>query len=126
LTPCTGEQHSFSVQVLDVFFSNAGWQVETRLSYNGRAIEAVIKKRHLDIVGLSVSRESLLEQIASDIESIRCKSCNPNLIVLVGGGFFAEHPELVSRVGADATASDARSAVALADRLVPERATVKR
>ena len=126
LTPCAGEQHSFSVQLLEAFFSSAGWHVDAHQSYQRRDVEAFMKKRHFDIVGLSVSRDCLLTEVASDIDSIRRKSCNPNLVVLVGGRIFIEHPELVGRVGADATAPDAKAAVALANRLVPEGATAQR
>ena len=125
LTPCTGEQHSFPVQLLNAFFSDAGWHVEAYMSYDRRGIEAFIKKHHLDIVGLSASRESLLEEVASDIDGIRRKSRNQGVIVLVGGNIFIERPELVKRIGADATAPDARSALAIANRLVPERATAQ-
>ena len=38
---------------------------------------------------------------------------------MVGGPVINEQPELVAECGADATAIDALSAVALADRLVP-------
>ena len=44
-------------------------------------------------------------------------SCNPAIGVMVGGPVFLEHPELVRRVGADASAVDAATAVLLAQRL---------
>lgn len=118
LTPVAGDQHFYPVLILDAFFARSGWQVERLLSYDRRWIEAFINKRHLDVIGLSISQESLLDQLASDIQSVRRKSCNRSLVVLVGGRVFFGHPELVAQVGADATAEDANSAVGLAERLV--------
>lgn len=118
LTPVAGEQHFYPVLILDAFFTRGGWQVETRLSYEQARVEAIIKERHVDVIGLSISRESLLDQLASDIKSVRRKSCNRSLVVLVGGRVFFGHPELVAQVGADATAEDASSAIVVAERLV--------
>ncbi|NJK90044.1 MAG: hypothetical protein HC923_12095 [Myxococcales bacterium] len=47
------------------------------------------------------------------IASARPASRNPNLLIMVGGGIFLEHPEYVSRVGASLAATDARQAVSL-------------
>jgi len=49
---------------------------------------------------------------------VRDASCNPAIGVMVGGPVFLQHPELVQRVGADASAVDATTAVLLAQRLL--------
>ncbi|MBS0240796.1 MAG: cobalamin-dependent protein [Proteobacteria bacterium] len=124
LTPCSGEQHSFAVQILEAFFLRRGWQVEALLSFDQSQLVRLARKHRVNAIGLSVSQECLLDQLASDIQSLRRKCSNPSLVVLVGGRIFTERPDLVAQVGADASASDARSAVAIADWLVPESATL--
>lgn len=114
----TGEQHSFPVQILDAFFQYAGWTVETDLSFDVARVGAILRKRRFDAIGLSISRDSLLDQLACDIQVLRRVSRNQSLVILVGGRVFSGHPELVSRIGADATADDARSAVRVAEQLV--------
>jgi hypothetical protein len=119
LAPGVGEQHSFPVQILDVFFRRAGWAVESELAFDPPRLCADLRLRHLDAVGLSVSRDCLLDRLASDIQRIRRASRNKALVVLVGGHVFTCHPEFVARVGAVATASDARNAVLIAESMVP-------
>ncbi len=119
LAPGVGEQHSFPVQILDVFFRRAGWAVDSELAFDPPRLCADVRRRHLDAVGLSISRDCLLDRLASDIQRLRRASRNKSLVVLVGGRVFACHPEFVARVGADATASDARNAVLIAESMVP-------
>lgn len=119
LAPGVGEQHSFPVQILDVFFRRAGWAVESELAFDPPRLCADLRKRHLDAVGISVSRDSLLDRLASDIQRLRRASRNKSLVVLVGGRVFVGHPEYVAKVGADATATDAQNAVLIAESMVP-------
>jgi MerR family transcriptional regulator, light-induced transcriptional regulator len=53
------------------------------------------------------------------VKTIRAVSSNPHIRIMLGGRVINEQPELVDECGADATAIDATSAVALADRMVP-------
>lgn len=122
----TGEQHSFPVQLLDVLFQQSGWAVETEMNFTRSRAASALHKRRFDAVGLSISRDSLLDQLACDIESLRRASRNPAMIVLVGGRVFSGHPELVAQVGADATADDAASAVHVAERLVFDARSARR
>lgn len=118
LTPCDGEQHYFGVRLLDVFFSGGDWNVTSRLVFDRKQACTFVSKRHVDVVGISISRESLLERLASDIELLRRKSRNKSLVVLVGGRVLAGRSELLEMLGADATAEDGISAVLVAGRLV--------
>ena len=52
------------------------------------------------------------------IRAIRRSSLNRNIGVLVGGPIFVAHPELVARVGADATAIDGGQAALQAENLL--------
>ncbi len=118
LMPCQGEQHSFPINILDWHFRWFGWHVETVGSFDRKVVEPMLRKRHVNIIGLSASQECLLDQLTCDIDGFRRISRNRALVVMVGGLAFKGRPDLVSRVGADATAEDAGEAVRIAGRLV--------
>jgi methanogenic corrinoid protein MtbC1 len=65
---------------------------------------------------------SRLDGLAHCIRSVRRASHNPDLYVMVGGPLFLAQPDLVTRVGADAAATDAASAVRQAGGLLAVRA----
>ncbi len=70
-----------------------------------------------DVVGLTLSSGTRLDQLATAIRSVREASCNSAIGVMVRCPVFLEHPELVPQVEADASAVDAATAVLLAQRL---------
>lgn len=115
LTPGAGEQHSFAIQVLELFFRRAGWDVESEPAFACARICRMLGQRSLDVIGLSISRDCLLDSLASDIQRLRRASRNKALLILVGGRVFVENPGLVASIGADATAPDARTAVLVAE-----------
>lgn len=118
LAPGSGEQHWFAIQVLDNFFSRAGWRVVAYPSFDSRFIGKSLAAQHIDILGLSISREALLDQLSSDIDNFRAKSRNKSLRVLVGGRVFTGRHDLAKSVGADGSADDATAAVVLANQFV--------
>jgi methanogenic corrinoid protein MtbC1 len=115
LTPGCGEQHTFPVQMLEFFFQQAGWDVEAWLEFDRFRVCQLLRRRHLGAVGVSISCDSLLDKLESDIDSMRRASRNRSIVILVGGHVFKGRPDLVVRVGADATADDAPSAVRVAE-----------
>jgi len=70
---------------------------------------------------LSVSTDFQADSLASAILVLREASVNPAIVVMIGGPVLGAMPDVVERVGADGTASDAAGAVALAERLVARR-----
>ena len=70
------------------------------------------------MLGISVGGSTHLESLTKSIQTSRRASRNLQLGVMVGGPVFVAHPELVSQVGADATAADAAQATIQADRLM--------
>lgn len=111
LVPAFGEQHTFGIMVVEEFFRRAGWECCTAMPQTGSEIANLVKRDHFDVVGISLSSEHLFNCIAPMIQSVRKSTKNKSLTVAVGGGVFAEHPEYVSRVGADFAAVDGRQAV---------------
>ena len=70
------------------------------------------------VVGLSVAARRALDALAASIRALRRASRNRAIGVLVGGPLFVAHPELVARVGADATAVDGGQAPLQAQNLL--------
>jgi len=115
------EQHSFGLSLVGEFFRRAGWEA---VSGDGGApadpIDAV-RREWFDVVGFSAGSEAKMGWIAPCIKSLRRASRNRNICVLVGGPVFSLIPELVAKVGADATTPEARHAPALAESLMATR-----
>ena len=116
LAPAPGEQHSFGVVLLSEYFRRAGWSVIPGPLNSNAEIARAVSADFLAIVGFSASSETHLDRLASGIATVRRKSRNRAIGVMVGGAIFLERPELVARVGADATATDALDALAKAQR----------
>lgn len=113
-----GDQHSFGTVVIDEVFCRDGW-VTDRL---GAAATPELLDRAaeswFDLVGLTVSCDSHIEDLPALITALRSVSRNPQVRVMVGGRVFVENPALACELGADGTAADARLALAMAAKLV--------
>jgi MerR family transcriptional regulator, light-induced transcriptional regulator len=118
-SPMPGEQHSFGTLMVAECFQRAGWDTDVLIEPTQSEITGKVADRHFDLIGLTVSCDCSTAALSSIVHSIKAVSCNPHIRVMVGGRVINEQPELVDECGADATAIDAKSAVALADRLVP-------
>jgi MerR family transcriptional regulator, light-induced transcriptional regulator len=117
-----GEQHSLGTLMVGECFQRAGWDAEILIEPTNADIFEKVAGTHFDMAGLTVSCDCPTAAIRSLVSSIKSVSENPHIRVFLGGRVINEQPGLVDVCGADATAIDAPSAVALADRLVPVRA----
>ncbi|WP_419829690.1 cobalamin B12-binding domain-containing protein [Methylobacterium sp.] len=113
-----GELHTFGLAIVEQFMRKAGWHADSGLASSPQEIADLVASERFGVVGLTLSRESHLDQLAASIQAVRRASLNPSIGVMVGGPVFLEHPEYVERVGADASAVDAPTAVLLAQRLL--------
>lgn len=114
-----GEQHSFGTLMVAECFQRAGWDTDVLIEPTQSELTGKFAKRHYDLIGLTVSRDCSTALLGSMVKTIKAVSSNPHVRIMLGGRVINEQPELVDECGADATAKDAMSAVALADRLVP-------
>ena len=112
--PCPYEQHTFGLTILEDSFRRNGWRTWLDASATPEQATDAVRSDWFDVFGLSATSEASSELIASTIGTVRKASRNPRLLVLVGGGLFAAHPELVAEVGADATASCEQDALLIA------------
>ena len=109
LVPVPGEQHTFGLYMVAEFFRQAGWDVWSGCMPN-RELTELVGNESFSLIGFSLSGDRRLDALAASIRAVRRASCNRGIGVLVGGPVFVGHPELVSLVGADATAQDGRQA----------------
>lgn len=114
-----GEQHSFGTLMVAECFQRAGWDTDVLIEPTQSELTGKFAKRHYDLIGLTVSRDCSTALLGSMVKTIKAVSSNPHIRIMLGGRVINEQPGLVDECGADATAIDAMSAVALADRLVP-------
>ena len=111
LMPLPGEQHTFGISLVGEHFRRAGWHVWGGPPRNLDDVIELVAGQWFDVIGLSVSQLRDPTKVAGDIALIRQRSMNKNAIIKIGGKVFVENPDLVSAVGADATAIDGRQAV---------------
>lgn len=116
-----GEQHSFGTLMIAECFERAGWHTEVLIEPTQSELNAKCAGQHFDLVGLTVSRDCPTAKLRGVVSSIKTIGHNAETRILLGGRFINEHPGLVRECGADGTASDALSAVSLADQLVPAK-----
>ena len=111
LLPTPGEQHTFGLRLVQEFLLREGWSVENRNCESGEELAKLVSNNHFDVVGLSLSGETLIEPFMSAIRIVRTKTINPHVKVIVGGHIFVERPELIESCGSDGYAVDAPATV---------------
>ena len=116
--PIPGDIHSFGAQMIEEVFARAGWHSEVLIQPERRELLDYLARNPIDLIGLTISRDSPISALSSLIKAIRSVSVNPHLSVLVGGNMINENPALVAEIGADGTGRDARAALETAERLV--------
>ncbi|MBC8085736.1 MAG: cobalamin B12-binding domain-containing protein [Phycisphaerae bacterium] len=109
-----GEQHSLGLFMVAEFFVRDGWEVHVGPPLTNEQLLADVRSEWYDIVGFSVSCDSRLDHLKREIRRVRQASLNRDVLILAGGRAFNEHPGLLERIGADASAANAE--------LAPERA----
>jgi len=115
LSAFPGEQHTFGLSMVAEFFLRAGWQVWSQPAASKRELIRLVHADWFAVVGLSLARETRLDELGALIRNLRRRSLNRGLSVMVGGPVFVEHPDYVARIGADATAIDGRAATMQAE-----------
>ena len=121
LVPAPGEQHTFGLTLVCEFFRSSGWEVWSDSTTAHEALIELVRDHWFDIVGFSIGNERRIDSLSETIRAIRKISRNRAVRVLVGGPLMIQRPELAARLGADATALDARQAMLAAERLVATR-----
>ncbi len=124
IAPAPGEQHTFGMFMVGEFFRRSGWAVSVETSSTNESLVALVKEYSFSLLGLSLSGARWIDDLAYGIGAVREASCNPDIIVMVGGPYFIEHPDEAARISADGTALDCKQAVELAEKLVAGKSAV--
>ena len=118
LVAMPGSQHTLGLFMVAEFFRRAGWVVWSEPGASANDIVVAAASEWFDVVGFSVGTEAHIKALQSLVTAVRETSSNPSLCVMVGGPLVSSEPGCAALVGADAVASDATEAVALAERWV--------
>lgn len=116
-TACS-DQHVFGVVMVAEFFRRAGWRVRSEPGASHGQLATILAGDRYEVLGLSVACSALLDEVASEIATLRKASCNAQMKVLVGGRVLSEAPDLVARTGADGTARDGMNAPTVGNELL--------
>ena len=111
LVPLPGSQHNLGLFMVSEFFAKAGWRIWGELAATEEDIVSMAANEWFDIVGLSASVREQFPQLKELIKSIKAKSKNPNVGVIIGSPVFNQFPELIGDLGADMVGMDAEDAL---------------
>jgi methanogenic corrinoid protein MtbC1 len=120
---CLGsELHELGMRMVCDFFEFEGWDTYFLGAITpSDNLVSLIRSRQPDLLCLSATMSFGLPQIRDLIRAVHAIPAIKPPRIMVGGLPFIINPELSSKVGADATASDARLAVkAAAELFLPE------
>ena len=117
LTTMPDEKHFFGAAMVEKFLSAGGWTVQSELAVASDEVAALVERRWFAVVGLTLSCDTGTAGLAELIGTIRERSCNRAIGIMVGGPVFTAEPALAATLGADATAVNAPAAVVLAQKL---------
>ena len=120
LSSIPGEHHTLGLFMVAEFFIREGWDVRLGAPLTSAELGSLLRETRFDVVGFSVASSERLSHVKRTIRQLRRDSQNRALAVMVGGPVFRERPALAAHVGADGTAPDARTAPALARRLITQ------
>jgi hypothetical protein len=105
VAPQPGELHMLGAVLDDDVLIRAGWQSQLELPASDEAIQKLVSDNWFDALDLnlsvSISRDYWLERLTETIAKARIASCNPELVIVVGGRVFYDKPALGQSVGAN-------------------------
>lgn len=113
-----GEDHNFGNQLVQKFLKAAGWSVLAQIGSDRQKIVDLVSQEWLAIIGFSISASAHVQSLTEIVRTIRARSLNPHIGIMIGGPIVVQCPELVDEIGADGTADNAASAVILAKKLL--------
>ena len=113
-----GSEHLLGPSIVSEFFRKEGWQVVLEISPTINELVQAVRNEWFDAVGLSVSIQAQLTELAPLVSEIRKSSRNPRVAVLLGGPIFTIENHDASDFGASAICVDAKEAVKLAISLI--------
>jgi methanogenic corrinoid protein MtbC1 len=118
------ERHIFGLDVVSAFLVSSGWDTVVSFGRSASDNAQAAESQSFSVLGVTVSEEAHLEDAARAIETVRRRSINPSISVMVGGQALRGRPDLAARIGGDALAEDGPGALLLANRFYSDQLTV--
>lgn len=121
-TCVSGELHELGARMVADFFEMAGW--DTYYLGANTPTESVISalaETNAELLVLSATLPKHVSAVAHLIAAVRASAVGHRVLILVGGYPFSVSPDLWQRIGADGSAPDALTAVAVAQQLLDTR-----
>jgi len=115
-----GSEHMLGPTIVSEFFRKDGWQVVMEISPTARGLIQTVSNEWFDAVGLSISIQAQVKDLALLIAQIKKLSRNRHVVILLGGPIFGIESFKASDFGAGAICTDAREAVSMALALIAD------
>jgi methanogenic corrinoid protein MtbC1 len=112
--------HSFGIRMVDELFKRAGWRTLCEPNSRINDVLAIVGSESFHILGIGISSEAQVPFVKELIRQVRKTSHNRHILVMVGGSYIVEQPNLAASIGADFSASDGREAIAIAETVIYE------
>ena len=109
-----GSEHMLGTAVVADFFRKEDWQVVVAISSSANKLIQTVSNEWFDVIGLSVSIEHQLTNLADLIDQFKRTSLNPHVVILLGGPIFVVKEFRASDFGAGEICVNAKHAVGLA------------
>ncbi|MEM8651366.1 MAG: cobalamin B12-binding domain-containing protein, partial [Pseudomonadota bacterium] len=106
-----GDTHIFGLSVLETFFRNSGWTVESHFEMNPAELVDRVSRVSFDVVGFSVACDEHVDACNLLIKEVRKNSLNNKLGIMAGGSAFIRNEHLKQKITADVVADDAVDAL---------------
>ncbi len=114
-----GSMHMLGTSIVADFFRKEDWQVMVAISSSANELVQTVSNEWFDVVGLSLSIDQQLTNLADLIDQFKSLSLNPRIVVLLGGPIFAAKKLDANGFGANGICDNAKHAVGLAVSLLP-------
>jgi methanogenic corrinoid protein MtbC1 len=116
-----GDQHTFGAMMIEEIFRRESWDTDRLCDVNATELLDHAAQHWFDVIGLTISCDCHIGALGAIIADLRTVSRNRQVCIMIGGRIVNAQPALVSQVGADGMAGDAKSAPRIASQLVRQR-----
>lgn len=99
-----GSQHSLGTLILSNYFIHSGWNVYRPDNTNLKSISQKLESTSHDAIAISISCDDQLQQLPNIISTLREKSKNQKIMVLIGGPLYNKAPAKFDHIQADVKA----------------------
>jgi MerR family transcriptional regulator, light-induced transcriptional regulator len=115
-----GSQHSLGTLILSNYFIHSGWNVYRPDNANLESINYKLESTNHDAIAISISCDDQLQQLPNIISSLREKSKNPKIMVLIGGPLYNKAPAKFDHIQADVKAFTPEESVEKLEQLLSQ------